>query len=422
MELPPEIEDLLQASRGAARLLAPTTGAERRSALEAIADALLDQTDQICHANAKDIKKATKSGMSEGLVDRLMLDKKRVKAIAASVREIAQAPDPLGEITAGRRLANGMEARQVRVPLGVVAMIYEARPNVTVDAASLALKSGNAVVLRGGSAARRTNQQLVDIMRDAVKSVGLPRNAISTVDQWGREGAEALMHARGLVDVLIPRGGANLIDTCVREATVPVIETGTGNCHLYIDASADLDKARDIAVNAKTQRVGVCNAIETLLLDQARAQAAFDAIWPALAQRGVTAHVGPVARGVLSLPEDGWVEGDEQDFATEYLSLDIAIEVVDSVSGALEHIARYSSGHTGAIVAEDVAAITRFIAGVDAAAIAVNASTRFTDGGQLGLGAEIGISTQKLHARGPMGVEALTSTTWILWGDGHTRS
>ncbi|MBD3690192.1 glutamate-5-semialdehyde dehydrogenase [Nanchangia anserum] len=416
-----ELDDLLAAAKRAAGELAPTSGDERDVALAAIADALETHAEAICAANERDVRIATERGMSTGLIDRLRLDHDRVGAIAQAVREIVALPDPVGEVTQGRRLANGLEATQVRVPLGVVAMIYEARPNVTVDAAALALKAGNAVILRGGSAAINSNAALVDVMRSALAETNLPVDAISTVDPWGREGAAALMRARGYVDVLIPRGGAGLIEECVRSSQVPVIETGTGNCHLYVDASADLDDACAIAVNAKTQRVGVCNAIETLLLDRATAQTAWEAIVPALAERGVKFHVGPQAREILNLAGYEWVDGDETDFATEYLSLDIAVEVVDGVDEAIGHIRRYSSGHTEAIVAQDATAISRFVRGVDAAALAVNASTRFTDGGQLGLGAEIGISTQKLHARGPMGVHALTSTTWILTGTGHIR-
>lgn len=418
----PDIDALLAASRCAAHELALTTADVRNRALAEIAKALTAHAEEICEANALDVAAAHDAGMSPGLIDRLRLDSDRLKAIADAVGEIAALPDPVGEVVAGRCLPNGLRATQVRVPLGVVAMIYEARPNVTVDAAALALKAGNAVVLRGGSAAARSNVALVEVMRAGISRAGISEDAIASVDPWGREGALALMRARGAIDVLIPRGGAGLIDECVRSSLVPVIETGTGNCHLYVDGSADLESARDLAVNAKTQRVGVCNAIETLLLDRANARQAWATIAPALDGSGVTFHVGPQAREVLECDAYTWESADERDFAKEYLSLDLAVEVVDGVAGAIAHIREYSSGHTEAIVAQNAETIARFVAGVDAAAIAINASTRFTDGGQLGLGAEIGISTQKLHARGPMGVSALTSTTWILQGEGHVRA
>jgi glutamate-5-semialdehyde dehydrogenase len=310
--------------------------------------------------------------------------------------------------------------RQVRVPMGVVGMIYEARPNVTVDAVGLTLKSGNAVVLRGGSAAARSNAVIVDVLRAALEARGLPADLVQSVDAWGRAGGVALMHARGLVDVLVPRGGAGLIQTVVREATVPVIETGVGNVHVYVDATADPAVALPILLNAKTQRVGVCNAAETLLVHRDAAGEFLPSALTALAEAGVTVH-GDAATAAAAPAGVEVVPATDEDWATEYLSLDLAVRVVDDLDAALEHIRTWSSGHTEAIVTRDLAASERFVAEVDSAAVMVNASTRFTDGGQLGLGAEIGISTQKLHARGPMGLGELTTTKWVVHGDGHVR-
>ena len=321
----------------------------------------------------------------------------------------------------GSTLANGLQIRQVRVPMGVVAMIYEARPNVTVDAAGLALKSGNAVILRGGSAASESNRALVAVLRGALESQGLPVGAISLLDEGGRDAVRALMTARGLVDVLIPRGGADLIQTVVRESTVPVIETGVGNCHVYVDAAADLDKALAIVVNSKTHRVGVCNAAESLLVHRSTASTFLPAVLAALGSAGVTVH-GDAEMELLA-KESGaaYTLATDEDFAREYLSLDISARIVDSLDEALAHVQRYGTGHTEAIVTEDRGAARRWTAEVDAAAVMVNASTRFTDGGEFGFGAEIGISTQKLHARGPMGLAELTTTKWIVEGDGQVR-
>jgi glutamate-5-semialdehyde dehydrogenase len=310
--------------------------------------------------------------------------------------------------------------RQVRVPMGVVGMIYEARPNVTVDAVGLTLKSGNAVVLRGGSAAASSNEVIVAVLRSALERQGLPADLVQSVDAYGRAGGVALMHARGLVDVLVPRGGAGLIQTVVREASVPVIETGVGNVHVYVDATADPAVALPILLNAKTQRVGVCNAAETLLVHRDAAEAFLPSALTALGEAGVTVH-GDAATAALAPEDVPVVPATDEDWATEYLSLDLAVRVVDDLDAALEHIRTWSSGHTEAIVTRDLAASERFVAEVDSAAVMVNASTRFTDGGQLGLGAEIGISTQKLHARGPMGLGELTTTKWVVHGDGHVR-
>ena len=407
--------------REASRALATASRTVKDAALLAAADALVGATGEIEAANARDLERGRRDGLAEGLLDRLRLDAERVLAIAEAVREVAALPDPVGEVVRGQTLPNGLRLRQVRVPMGVVGMVYEARPNVTVDAAVLAVKSGNAAVLRGGSAALETNAVLVDVLRQAIASAGLPADVVQTIDAHGREGVTHLMRARGLVDVLVPRGGAGLIQTVVESSTVPVIETGVGNCHVYVDASADLDQALAIVLNAKTHRPSVCNAAETVLVHAAVAESFLPALLPALARAGVRLHGD--ARVRARAPEDVVVEPvTDEDWAREYLALELAVGVVDDLDGALEHIRRWSSGHTEAIVTTDLRAADRFTLEVDSAAVMVNASTRFTDGGQLGLGAEVGISTQKLHARGPMGLAELTTTRWIVRGDGHVRS
>ena len=416
-------EDVLAVARRAqvaARALAGASRATKDAALTAMADALEAAAPRIVAANAEDLARGRDNGLSAGLLDRLALDEARVGAIADALRELAGLPDPVGEVLRGQTLPNGLRLRQVRVPLGVVGMIYEARPNVTVDAAGLALKSGNAAILRGGSAAASSNAVIVDVLRGALESVGLPADCVASIDAWGREGAVALMHARGVVDLLVPRGGADLIQTVVREATVPVVETGVGNCHVYVDASADPAVALPILMNSKTQRVGVCNAAETLLVHAGAAEAFLPAALAALAGAGVRLH-GDAATAALA-PEGVAVEAaTDEDWATEYLALEMAVRVVPDLDAAIEHIRTWSSGHTEAIVTNDLAASERFVAEVDSAAVMVNASTRFTDGGQLGLGAEIGISTQKMHARGPMGLAELTTSKWVVTGDGHVR-
>jgi len=418
----PEVAVLAVARRAreASRALATATRATKDGALHALADALVAATDRVLAANARDVERGRANGMSPGLLDRLALTPERVGGIADALRELAALPDPVGEVVRGSTLPNGLRLRQVRVPMGVVGMIYEARPNVTVDAAGLALKSGNAVILRGGSAAAASNEVIVDVLATALVAHGLPGDLVQSVDAWGRPGGVALMHARGLVDVLVPRGGADLIATVVREATVPVIETGVGNCHLYVDASADLADALAILLNSKTQRVGVCNAVETLLVHRDAADEFLPSAIAALAAAGVTVHGDDAT--VRRSPQDApTVPATDEDWGTEYLSLDLAVRVVDDLGTAIEHVRRWSTGHTEAIVTQDVRASERFVAEVDAAAVIVNASTRFTDGGQFGLGAEIGISTQKLHARGPMGLGELTTTKWVVHGDGHVR-
>ena len=416
-----------RAARAAQRSVAGARREVKDAGLRAMADHLVEAAPRILAANGADLERARAAGMRAGLVDRLALTPERIGAIADSLREIAALPDPVGEIVDGRTLPNGLRVRRVRVPLGVVGMIYEARPNVTVDVAALTLKSGNAVVLRGGSAAEKTNAAIVDVLRGALSDAALPADLVATIDSAGRAGAAALMRARGLIDVLVPRGGAGLIRAVVEQSAVPVIETGSGNCHIYADASADVAAAVPIIVNAKTQRVGVCNAAETLLVHRDAAGALLPDAAAALWAGGVTLHADDAARALLapaaagSGHEDLLVPATEEDWATEYGSLDLAVRVVADLEEAVAHIARWSTGHTEAILTRDVACMNRFVAAVDSAAVMVNASTRFTDGGQLGLGAELGISTQKLHARGPMGLAALTTTQWIVEGDGHVR-
>lgn len=408
-------------ARGAAAEIAPLPRAAKDDALLAIADALEVRAAEIVEANAEDVARAREAGTSESIIDRLTLTPERVRAIAADVRDVAALPDPVGEVVRGSTLPNGIDLRQVRVPLGVVGIIYEARPNVTVDAAALCLKSGNAVLLRGSSSAYASNTALVKVLRDAVGGAGLPADAIQLVPGESRESVRELMRARGLVDVLIPRGGASLIRTVVEESIVPVIETGTGNCHVYVDSQADLDMAVDILINSKAQRPSVCNAAETLLVHKDIAEAFLPRALAALADAGVTVHADERVLAHAEGSKATVVPATPEDWETEYLSYDIAAAVVDSLDRAVEHIRLWSSGHTEAIVTTSQAAARRFTQLVDSTTVAVNASTRFTDGGQFGFGAEIGISTQKLHARGPMGLPELTSTKYIVTGDGHTR-
>jgi glutamate-5-semialdehyde dehydrogenase len=414
------VRDAARRAQSASRVLATATRATKDATLLALADALVAESAQIVAANAEDVERGRAGGMSEGLLDRLALTDDRVAAIAGSLRELAALPDPVGEVVRGQTLPNGLRLRQVRVPMGVVGMIYEARPNVTVDAAGLALKSGNAVILRGGSAAASSNTVIVEVLRRALEEAGLPADLVQTVDRHGRAGAVALMQARGLVDVLVPRGGADLIRTVVEQSNVPVIETGTGNVHVYVDATADVATAVEIVMNSKTQRVGVCNAAETLLVHADVADAFLPAALAALGGAGVVLH-GDERATALAPESVEVVPATNRDWATEYLAAELAVRIVDSLDEAIEHIRTWTSGHTEAIVTSDLAASERFVAEVDSAAIMVNASTRFTDGGQFGLGAEIGISTQKLHARGPMGLGELTTTKWIVHGDGHVR-
>ena len=408
----------LERAKDAARATAALTSDDKARVLEAIAVALLESAPQIIEANGRDIARGREDGIGESLIDRLRLDEKRVAALASAVREVAALPDPVGRVVGGHRMPNGVALEQVRVPFGVVGAIYEARPNVTVDIAALALRSGNAVVLRGGSAARESNTVLVQVMRDAVESAGLTAEAIQTVDDFGRDGAKALMHGRGFIDVLVPRGSAGLIETVVTESTVPVIETGAGNVHIFLDETAPADWARDIVVNAKVQRPSVCNAVETVLVHRQAAPSLIPLVASALQSEGVAIHGDDMVAGLVS----NVIPATEEDWATEYLSLDIAIKVVESLDEALAHIRRYSTGHTESIVTTDARNVERFLTEVDSAVVMANTSTRFTDGGEFGFGAEVGISTQKLHARGPMGLAELTSTKWLARGAGQTRA
>lgn len=405
-------------AKTAARTLATATRARKDAALLHIAESIEKATSRILEANAKDIERGKQNGTSGALLDRLELDAVRIQGLAEALRELAALPDPVGTVVRGQTLANGLRMRQIRVPMGVVGAIYEARPNVTVDIAGIALKSGNAVLLRGGSAAAQSNAALVGIIRDALSERKLPVDIVQSVDDYGRDGANALMGARGKVDVLIPRGGHGLIQSVVQNATVPVIETGEGNVHVFIDSSAAQEMAVEVAVNAKTHRTSTCNTAETLLLH--KDAAAGPAVLEALVKAGVTLHVDERAAAMLPAGSDQ-PRATEEDWATEYLDMHMAVKVVDTIDEALGHIERWTTRHTEAIVTNDLANAEKFIATIDAAAVMVNASTRFTDGGQLGLGAEIGISTQKMHARGPMGLEELTTTKWIVQGDGHVR-
>lgn len=404
-------------ARAAAAILAQTPRAGKDAALVAMADALIAHTREILTANALDVTAAREAGTDEGIIDRLRLDAGRVKGIAEGTRDVAALPDPVGEVVRGSTLPNGLQLRQIRVPMGVIGMIYEARPNVTADAAAICLKSGNAVLLRGSSSATHSNAAIVEVLRGALETVGLPADAIQGISAEDRSSATELMRARGLVDLVIPRGGAGLIRTVVEESTVPVIETGVGNCHVYVDVDADLDMALEITMNSKTQRTSVCNSAESLLVHKAVADAFLPRVIAALKGVGVTIHGDAAFRAV----DPGIVPVTVEDDDTEYLDLEISARVVDSIEEAIDHIRRHSSGHTEAIVTGSLEASQRFAMGVDSAAVMINASTRFTDGGEFGFGAEIGISTQKLHARGPMGLTEMTTTTYVVTGAGHTR-
>ena len=407
----------LDASRAAARVLATVTTAQKNLALHAIGAAILRNADRILPANELDLANARENGMSEGMQDRLRLDFRRLEALEAAVLQVASLEDPIGENIRGSMLPNGLRITQLRVPFGVVGAIYEARPNVTIDIAALALKSGNAVVLRGGSAAENTNRVLVELLQGALTEVGLPFEAIQTIDEFGRDGAKELMQARGYVDVLIPRGSAQLINTVVSESKVPVIETGAGVVHIYLDESADQVIAVDVVHNSKVQRPSVCNALETLLVHKAVAERLLPPVIEKLRASGVTIHGDARTQALVR----DVVPATEEDWSTEHMSLDLSVRVVASMEEAMEHIHRYSTHHTESIITNDLARAERFLAEVDSAVVMVNASTRFTDGGEFGFGAEVGISTQKLHARGPMGLPELTSTKWVVRGSGQVR-
>ncbi len=412
----PDVLEVASRAREASHGLALATRAQKDAALLAMSEALLARWSEVLDANADDVARAEAEGTPSGIVDRLRLTPQRLEDMARGLREVAALPDPVGEVVRGSTLANGLELRQVRVPFGVVGMIYEARPNVTADAAGICLKSGNAVLLRGSSSARSSNAAIVAVLRDAAVGAGLEADVVQLVPGDSHDSVKALMRARGLVDVLIPRGGAGLIRSVVEESTVPVIETGVGNCHVYVDRAADLDKALAIVLNAKTQRTSVCNAAESLLVHEDVAATFLPRVVEALQRSGVTLH-GDDAFAAY----DGVLAATDEDWAEEYLSLDIAARVVPDLEEAIAHIRRWSSQHSDAIVTEDQTAARRFTAAVDSAAVLVNASTRFTDGAEFGFGAEIGISTQKLHARGPMGLPEMTSTKYVVTGDGHVR-
>jgi len=412
-----DFQRILEDAQSASVVLAQTPTATKNAALENIASILLANTEEIVAANELDIARGEADGMSDGLLDRLRLTPDRVLGLAGAVRHIIALPDPIGEVLRGHTLPNGLQLSQVRVPFGVVGAIYEARPNVTVDLAAILVKSGNVGVFRGGSAAETTNTVLVDLIGQALDASGLPRSAVQTIDRFGRDGATRLMNARGFVDVLVPRGSAALISAVVNDSKVPVIETGSGVVHIYLDESADLEMSSDIVHNAKTQRVGVCNALETLLVHRSAVDRLVPAILSRLRDSGVTIHADEATQSVFN----DCVPATIDDWGHEYLSMDLAVAVVDSLDDAIGHIRRYSTNHTDSIITNDIANAERFLAEVDSAVVMVNASTRFTDGGEFGFGAEVGISTQKLHARGPMGLPELTSTKWIVRGNGQWR-
>lgn len=416
-----EREEVLAKARRAkevAPMIAALPTPAKDAVLLAAEAALTERAGEILDANARDLEQGRNTGLAESVLDRLALDQDRIEGIAGGLRQVASLQDPVGEVLTGRTLPNGIQMKKVRVPLGVMGMVYEARPNVTVDAFGLALKSGNVALLRGSKTARHSNDKLVEILQDTLAAHDLPREAVQLLPCESHDSVQDLITARGLVDVVIPRGSARLIEAVVTDATVPTIETGTGNCHFYIDASADLDKAIAMLINGKTRRVSVCNATETVLIDAALADEDKRAVVSALQAAGVEVH-GDVEKHAAFGADVS--PATETDFAEEYLSMDIASAVVDGVEGAIAHIARNSSGHTEAIAAQDAHALRRFADTVDAAAVVLNASTAFTDGEQYGMGAEIGISTQKLHARGPMALPELTTTKWILEGAGQVR-
>lgn len=414
-----EVRELASGARQAAIALASTSTDQRNRALLVMSHALVSRQDEILAANEQDMSAARSAGTAPALLDRLELNPQRLKAISEAIKSLSILPDPIGEVVSGSRLANGIWLQQVRVPMGVVAIIYEARPNVTADAAALCVKTGNAVILRGGSMAVNSNVAITRVLSGAAASAGLPEACIQSVASTEREAAEELMGLHGLIDVLIPRGGAGLIKSVVENAKVPVIETGVGNCHVYVHEKADANMARRIVINAKCQRPGVCNAAETLLVDEAVYETVLPPILRELEEHGVTIFADDKVRALGAVMRVN--PATEEDWATEYLDLKMAVKVVSGVGDAIKHINTYGTKHSEAIITEDYTAAVRFLNEVDAAAVYVNASTRFTDGGEFGLGAEIGISTQKLHARGPMGLSALTTTKYIAMGSGQIR-
>ena len=413
-----KVEQLCAASRDASRVLSTLPRARKDEALIAVAEALDRRSAEILTENAEDVRLARDDRLPDAMIDRLLLDGDRLKEASASVRALAAFPDPVGQVVAGWRLENGLELRQVRAPLGVVAVVYEARPNVTVDAACLCLKTGNAVILRGGSAAKHTNRILTEVVQGAVMGARLPREVVAYLSPDRRELTE-LIKQRRYVDLVVPRGGEQLKDFLLEHSRVPVVHAAGGNCHVYVDAAADLDKAVPIIINAKCQRPGVCNAAETLLVHEAVAAAFLPRAVEELKRRGVELVVDEVTAGVLDDPS--LQRATESDYATEFLALKLAVRVVASIDEALDHVARYGTRHSEAIVTDDLTVANRFTTEVDAACVYVNASTRFTDGGCFGLGGEMGVSTQKLHVRGPIALDDLTCVKYVLWGDGQVR-
>lgn len=413
-----DLMTIARAARDAKTAVARLDTNAKNRGLAAIADALEAHIPEILAANHMDIAAGRANGLNEGLIDRLTLNEQRIAAIAEGCRQVAALPDPIGEVLWQRTRPNGLRIGLRRVPMGVIGIIYEARPNVTVDAAVLCFKAGSACVLRGGKEAFHSSQCLAELMRDALENAGLPRDAINLVEDTSRETANQMMRLNGYLDVLIPRGGAGLIRAVVQNATVPVIETGTGNCHIYVDASADLDMAAKILKNAKCQRISVCNAAESLLVHKDAAEAFLPMAAQALAPDHVVLHGCPRTMEILG---DAVLPATDEDYGKEYLAYEISVKVVDSLNEAIDHINRFNTGHSECIVTKSYDAARQFTDEVDAAAVYVNASTRFTDGFEFGFGAEIGISTQKLHARGPMGLEALTSTKYVIFGDGQVR-
>lgn len=413
------------AAAAAQKRLAEATAESKNALLLAIADALDEHAGEIESANAQDMEASREAGMDAGKLDRLLFDTPRVNAAAEGVRHVATLPDPIGQIERGYTLPNGIRLQQTRVPIGVIGMIYEARPNVTVDVASLCLKSGNAAILRGGHAAERTNAATLRVIAQVLDAHGFDKALVQSVDEYGRDGATAMMEARGYIDVLVPRGGKGLIQAVVSKSKVPVIETGAGNVHIYMDATGDAAKALPIILNAKTQRVGVCNAAEKLLVHSAVAEEFLPQAARVLAERNVELHADERAYAII---EAAGIEGVtlvpaiEEDWDTEYLALTMGVKVVDSLDEAIDHINKHSTGHTESIIAEDYSAVEAFTKRIDSAVVMVNASTRFTDGGVFGFGAELGISTQKMHARGPMGLAEMTTTKWVGYGMGQVRA
>ena len=410
------VQELLLAAKQSAPLLARAQSSDKNQALAAIADELSVRAGEVLSANAIDLENGREK-LSTGLLDRLRLTSERITGLAKAVREVIELEDPIGKVLEEKTLPNGLHLQKISVPLGVIGCIYEARPNVTIDIAALAIKSGNAVALRGGSAAENTNKVLVDIIQAGLRKASLPSALVQTIDEFGREGAQQMMQARGLIDVLIPRGSANLIQTVVNESKVPVIETGDGVVHIYVDSEVDHSIVAPIVVNSKAQRPSVCNSLETLLIHKDVAKSLLPEIAKALKDAGVTIHGCEKTQAIIEC-----VPATEEDWATEYLSLDLSVKVVESLDEALKHIARYSTHHTESILTTNQANAERFLTENDSAVVMVNASTRFTDGGEFGFGAEVGISTQKLHARGPMGLRELTSTKWLVRGSGQVRS